>query len=67
MLEESAPLELCAAYFYRWSIVYDIVDAARGVHLGEPRFVMASQSRTSTGALESALCLAPSSTPWGEG
>ena len=66
VLEESKPLELCIPYFYRWSIVYDLVEGARKVYLSVPHFAVPSQSLTSTGAMQQAGCLEPSSTPWGD-
>lgn len=65
VLPGSENLDLCEAYFYRWSIVYNEGNS-RAVYLGKPQFVMPYKKRTSTGAIQEALCQTPSTSPWGD-
>lgn len=64
ILPQSESLGLCQAYFYRWSVVYDITGGARGVYLGEGYYVLPSKRRVSSNSIQQAFCAAPES-PWG--
>ena len=64
VLPGSENLELCEPYFYRWSIVYNVVSGERGVYLSEAQAAMGAKRYTSSNTLQQAMCAEPPS-PWG--
>ena len=59
-------LDLCEPLFYRWTAVYDITNGARGAYIGEILYVMPSQRRVSSNQIQQAMCVTPTTSPWGD-
>jgi hypothetical protein len=61
-LPGSETLEVCEAMFYRWIIGYDLINAERGIYIGEADYVMPTYYYSGN-TLVQALCLEPEN-PW---